>query len=138
MEENNAIVKTEENSPLAALNTETTLSVEVAREMLKGFELIQDIVDKLKSDTRTDELVDDEGKVVGQKSYVNPQLLKWVQEARRYLDNMWKLGGGELQHEAEKKKLEIKANLIMKLLGKSHKEREVMVEQWKQSASFKQ
>lgn len=138
MEENNAIIKKEESAPLAALDTESSLSIEVAREMLKGFELIQDIVDKLKSDTRTDELHDDEGKVIGHRSYVNPQLLKWVQEARRYLDNMWKLGGGELQHEAEKKKIEIKANLIMKLLGKSQKDREGMLEQWKQTASFKQ
>ncbi len=138
MEENNAIVKSKENSPLDSLNTESNLSVEVAREMLKGFELIQDIVDKLKNDTRTDKIVDGEGEVVGTRSYVNPQLLKWVQEARRYLDNMWKLGGGELQHEAEKKKIEIKANLIMKLLGKSVKEREEMVEQWKSSTSFKQ
>lgn len=138
MEENKAIIKREENSPLAVLNTDNSLSVEVAREMVKGFELIQDIVDKLKQDTRTDELKDDEGKIIGQRSYVNPQLLKWVQEARHYLDNMWKLGGGELQHEAEKKKLEIKANLIMKLLSKSKKEQEGMIEQWKQSVSFKQ
>ena len=138
MEENNAIVKAEQNLPLSSLDTKSNLSVEVAREMLKGFELIQDIVDKLKNDTRTDKIVDGEGEVVGTRSYVNPQLLKWVQEARRYLDNMWKLGGGELQHEAEKKKIEIKANLIMKLLGKSVKEREEMVEQWKSSTSFKQ
>lgn len=138
MEENTAITKTQENTPLAVLNTDNSLSIEVAREMLKGFELIQDIVNKLKSDTRTDEIHDEGGEIIGHRSYVNPQLLKWVQEARRYLDNMWKLGGGELQHEAEKKKMEIKANLIMKLLGKSIKDREEMVEQWKQSASFKQ
>lgn len=138
MEENNQIVKTKENSDLDVLDRENTLSVEVAREMVKGFELIQQVVEKLKDDTRTEELKDDEDNVIGQRSYVNPQLLKWVQEARHYLGDMWKLGGGELQHEAEKKKMEIKANLIMKLLGKSQKERGEMIDQWKGSVSFKQ
>lgn len=138
MEENNTIIKREENKPLAVLSNDSSLSIEVAREMIKGFELIQEIVDKLKNEIRTDEIKDEDGEVVGQRSYINPQLLKWVQESRRYLDNMWKLGGGELEHEAEKKKIEIKANLIMKLLGKSKKDRDEMVEQWKQSVSFKQ
>lgn len=138
MEEKNAIVIKKEKTPLDMLDRENTLSIDVAAELVNSFDLVQEIMRKLSGDTRTEDVLDEDDHKIGQRTHVHPQLLKWHQEARHTLETMWKLGGGEIQHEAEKKKLEIKANLIMKLLGKSKKEREEMIEDWKSSVSFKQ
>ena len=137
MEENNAIVKTKESSPLDVLDEEITLSIDVTNEMQRGYDLVQEIIDKIYNDTRTDDVLNEDGEKIGQRTHLHPQLLKWMEEARKYQNDIWKLGGGELTHEAEKKKLEIKAQLLMKLLSKTKAEREEIVESWKQSVSFK-
>jgi hypothetical protein len=137
MEENNAIVELEEKRALVKKEEERTLFHEIAIAMDKGYKRVQEVIDKLYEDTRTEDLEDDEGNHIGQRTHVHPQLLKWITEARHYENDMWKLGGGEIAQEAQKKQLEIKAKLIMKLLSADPDKRDEMVEKWKQSKSYK-
>jgi len=137
MVKNNAIIKKEEISPLVLLNEERTLSIDVATEMSSGYNLVIDIIKLLQKDNRVDNVTDDDGNIIGTKTHIHPQLLKWVREARQTRNDIWKIGGGEIHQEAEKKKLEIKKQLIMKLLDTSPKEREKMMKKWKSNTSFK-
>ena len=137
MDENKAITKKEEKSPLALIDSEHTLSVDVATEMGRGYTDINDIIELLKKDTRVEDLFDDDNNKIGQRTYIHHQLLKWYQEARHTIETMWKLGGGDIAHEAEKEKIKLRARLIMEILTKSKGEREEMMEKWKEVASFK-
>jgi len=137
MEKNETIVKKENNDQIVVPGNKNTLTLQVATELAKTYEDIKDVIDLLKKDTRVEDLVDEDDKKIGQRTHVHPQLIKWNQEARHTLESVWKLGGGELAQAAEKKIIEIKANLIMNLLNKSKKDREELLKQWKKSVSFK-
>ncbi len=137
MEENNSIVEQEKKYPLVKEEQERTLFHEIAIAMDKGYKRVEKVIERLAHDTRTEQLKDDEGTRIGQRTHIHPQLLKWITEARHYENDMWKLGGGEIAQEAQKKQLEIKAKLIMKLLAADPDKREEMVEKWKLSKSYK-
>ena len=110
---------------------EPTLAFDVAQEMGKGYDIIKDVVEKLIKDTRVEELRDDDGSKVGQRTHVNPQLLPWVREARLLQNDIWKLTGGELQQEAEKKILETKAQIILEIMKQKPETYEEALENWK-------
>ena len=137
MEKNNAIVKSKEKSPLRMLDEEHTLSIDVATEMGKGYNDIKEIIEMLKKDTRVDDILDEDNQKIGQRTHINPQLLKWYQEARHTMETVWKIGGGDLTQEVEKEKIKLRAKVIMEILTKSKGEREEMVEKWKELVSFK-
>lgn len=137
MEKNKAIVKLEEKSPFALLDKEHTLSVDVATEMGKGYNDIQEVLSLLKKDTRVEDVLDEDDQKIGQRTHIHPQLLKWHQEARHTMETMWKLGGGDIAQEAEKEKIKLKAKIIMEILTKSKGDRDEMVEKWKEVVSFK-
>jgi len=131
------IVKDQEKHPMVLLDGERTLAIDVATEMSHGYDLVMDIVDKLLGDTRIEDLKDDEGNLVGQRTHIHPQLLKWLREARLLRADIWKMTGGEIAQEVEKKKLEIKAKLIMQAIGSNPEEFESAKEKWMKSRSFK-
>ena len=139
MSKNNSIVKTSETKETLTKPQESTLLIDVASEMSKGYDLIQDIIMKLMEDYSVEEIEDENGNVIGKRTHIHPQLINWVREARMTRQDLWKVSGGEIQQEAEKKKLEIKAKLILQAVGKSSKDliNEAMKE-WKQSRSFKE
>ena len=137
MEENKAIIKTEEKSPLALLDNERTLSIDMATEMSKGYEDINEIIHLLKKDTRVDDILGEDDQKIGQRTHIHPQLLKWFTEGRHTKESMWKMGGGEIAQEAEKEKIKLKGRLIMEIIGKNPEEREEILSKWKQSISFK-
>lgn len=137
MEENNSIVEMEDKYPLVKEEEQRTLFHEIAIAMDKGYKRVEKVIERLAHDTRTEQLKDDEGTRIGQRTHIHPQLLKWITEARHYENDMWKLGGGEIAQEAQKKQLEIKAKLIMKLLSADPDKRDEMVEKWKLSKSYK-
>jgi len=137
MEENTSLAKKEDAQALAKTEEEGTLAFEVAVEMAKNHNKIMEVVEKLFNDIRVEVIEDDEGNKIGQRTHVPPQLIKWLREARMYENDMWKLGGGEIEQEHEKRKLEVKAKLIMTLIGTDPEEREKLMEQWKETVSFK-
>jgi len=138
METKNEIVEKEKNYPLDKHSDKDTLLKNIALEMTKGYEMVQDVINKLLKDERIDQLIDEEGNIIGQKTYMHPQLLKWITEMRHFLDDMWKMGGGEIQQEAEKEKLKLQAKLIVKVLGVDPDKREEMLNKWKSSKSYKE
>lgn len=134
MKENKAITKKKENDSLDLLDGERTLPIDVATEMSRGYDMVMDIINKLSSDTRVEEIMDDDGKIIGQRTHIHPQLIKWIEEARKMWLDIWKTGGGEIQQEVEKKKIEVKAKILMAMIGKSsEEERQEAFEKWKHS-----
>jgi len=89
--------KTEEKS-LTLYDEQPTLSFDVAREMKKGYDIVNDVIEKLLKDTRVEEIKDGKGKIIGQRTHVNPQLLAWIRESRltkndpKSLKKPWKIG----------------------------------------------
>lgn len=115
-----------------------SLAFDVASEMRKGHDFVVDIIDKLHKDFHVEEIYDDDGNKIGQKTHIHPQLLNWVKEERLYTQDMWKMGGGELEQEAEKMRLDLEAKMILKMVGKNRKEIKKAMEDWKKTASFKE
>lgn len=115
-----------------------SLSLDVAVEMRKTYGIVEDILEKLQKDTMIEDVIDDDGKKLGQKTHIHPQLLSWVKEARLFTQDMWKIGGGELEQEAQKMKLDLEAKLILKMVGKNRDEIEEAMEEWKKTRSFKE
>ena len=133
MEQKTSIVEKEEKEPLVLYEEESTLAFDVGQEMKKGYDIVEDVIEKLLKDTRIEELVDSEGKVIGQRTHINPQLLPWMREARLTQNDMWKLLGGEVQQEAEKKALETKAKLILEMAKQKPEKFEEAFENWKRN-----
>ena len=113
------------------------LSFDVSTKMREGFDLVEDVVMKLLKDTRIEEVRDEYNKVIGQRTHIHPQLLSWIKEGRLYTQDMWKMGGGELEQESEKIKLELKAKLVMKMIGKDKQKIQEALDEWKENRSFK-
>lgn len=123
--------ETEKVQPLAIYEEKPTLAFDVAREMKKGYDIVNEVIEKLLKDTRVEELTDNEGKVVGQRTHIHPQLLSWMREARLTKDDMWKLLGGDVQQDAERIALETKAKIILELAKVKPEKFEEALENWK-------
>lgn len=115
-----------------------SLAFDVATEIRRGYDLVLDIIEKLDKDFSVEELKDDDGNVIGQRTHVHPQLLSWIKESRLYTQDMWKMGGGELEQEAEKLRLDLEAKIILKTVGKKRDEVIDALEEWKKDRSFKE
>jgi len=126
-------VENEEESSLTLYEEPPTLAFDVAQEMKKGYDIVNDVIDKLLKDTRVEELTDNEGKVVGQKTHINPQLLAWIRESRLTKNDIWKLAGGEVQQDAEKIALETKAKIILEIAKTKPEKFEEALENWKKN-----
>ena len=133
MEQKTSIVEKEEKDSLVLYDDSTDLAFDVAIEMKKGYDIVNDVIGKLLEDTRIEELVDKEGERIGQRTHIHPQLLAWMREARLTENDIWKLAGGELQQEAEKKALETKAKLILQMAKSKPEEFEEAFENWKKN-----
>jgi len=126
-------VEKETKGALTLYEETPTLAFDVAQEMKKGYDIVNDVIEKLLKDTRVEELKDEEGTVVGQKTHVNPQLLAWIREARLTKNDIWKLAGGEVQQDAEKIALETKAKIILEIAKVKPEKFEEALENWKRN-----
>jgi len=133
MSKETMIVKKEKKSEIITYGTDDTIETDVASEMRKGYDLVLDVIEKLKLDTRVEKIKDESGETIGRRTYIHPQLLSWAREGRMFLDSMWKLGGGEMRQEVEKKALETKAKLILEMAKADPEKFNEALEQWKQS-----
>lgn len=127
-------IQVKEKQPLV----KPSITFDVAVEMRKMYSIVEDILAKLQKDTIIEDLEDDDGKTIGQRTHIHPQLLSWVKEGRLFTQDMWKMGGGELEQEAEKMRLDLEAKMILKMVGKNRQEIKDAMEEWKKSRSFKE
>lgn len=124
--------KTEEKS-LTLYDEQPTLSFDVAREMKKGYDIVNDVIEKLLKDTRVEEIKDGKGKIIGQRTHVNPQLLAWIRESRLTKNDIWKLSGGDVQQDAERLALQTKAKIILEIAKVKPEKFEEALENWKKN-----
>lgn len=137
MSENNTLSKIDDNLPTVKPEEKNTLLTDVAVEMNKKYQLVDKIITKLLSDTRQSEIIDEMGNVIGQSTHLHPQLLNWIRESRLFQETMWKLHGGEIEQEGQKKSIEVMAKLVLAAVSQNPDELNVRFKEWTKNRSFK-
>ena len=132
------IVLKDEKFPLDKPKKQRTLLDDVAEEINKKYSVVRGVIDRLMDDVWTEEIYDEDGTLVATKTHIHPQFLKWLREARMFCNDIWKISGGEVQQEGEKKVLELQAKLIMKAVGADPEKYKESLEKWKKTRSFKE
>lgn len=80
---------------------ESSLPIDTAAEWTKGFGLINTLVKEL-SDHRYIEEFEDSSGVLRKRPMLHPQLLAYIGERRKMIDQIFKLSGGEIANEIKK------------------------------------
>jgi len=132
------IMKKPEKSPLVKRTSKNTLLTNIAAEIRRKYSLIKSVIDRLMEDVYTEEIFDDDGNFIRKRTHVHPQLIKWMREARMFCNDIWKLSGGEIQQEGQKKAIEIQAKIVMNAIGDDPDLYKSKLEEWKKSRSFKE
>ena len=137
MSEKNSLTKCEEKFDIVKQEEENNLLNDVAIEMKKKYDLVNEIIEKLYNDTRTDDVVDVDDNPIGQRTQLHPQLLSWIREARLFQNDLWKLTGGEIQQEGQKKSIEVMAKIVLEGVSQNPEILKKRFEEWAKSRSFK-
>ena len=90
------------------------LAIHTGKEWQKGFALVNNIIAKIGSDEWVEEWTDEEGQT-HTKHHIHPQLLPWIQERRRVIDQYWKISGGEAVTEGKKQAYKNMADMIFNM-----------------------
>jgi len=90
---------------------ESSLPIDTAAEWTKGFGLINTLVKEL-VDNRYIEEFEDSGGKRRKRAMLHPQLLGYIQERRKMIDQIFKLSGGELFNEVKKESVKKMAGFI--------------------------
>ena len=93
---------------------ESTLPVDTSAEWSKGFGLINQLVKEL-TDLRYVEEFEDTGGKMRKRAMLHPQLLGYIQERRKMIDQIFKLSGGELVNEINKAGAKKLANFLFEM-----------------------
>ncbi len=93
---------------------ESTLPVDTSAEWSKGFGLINQLVKEL-TDLRYVEEFEDAGGKMRKRAMLHPQLLGYIQERRKMIDQIFKLSGGELVNEINKAGAKKLANFLFEM-----------------------
>ena len=101
---------------------ESSLPIDTAAEWTKGFGLINTLVKEL-SDHRYIEEFEDNGGVKRKRPMLHPQLLGYIQERRKQIDQIFKLMGGEVANEIKKENAKKLAGFLFELQRDEIKER---------------
>jgi hypothetical protein len=73
--------------------------------------LVNTIIAKI-GDNEWDEIIIDENGNERKRKHIDPQLLPWVQERRRVIEQFWKVSGGEAVVEGKKQAYKNMADMI--------------------------
>ena len=110
-EENNAIDEFKYTSLVEIKPGKSNLMIDTAKEWQKGFVLVNSIVARLGEDIWDEQFEDDNGNT-HTRTHINQQLLPWVQERRRLMEQFWKISGGEAVVEGQKQAYRNLADMI--------------------------
>ena len=93
---------------------ESSLPIDTAAEWTKGFGLINTLIKEL-SDHRYVEEFEDNGGVKRKRPMLHPQLLAYVGERRKMIDQIFKLSGGEIANEIKRESAKKLANFLFEM-----------------------
>lgn len=99
--EESAIVEFDTTMLVRINPRESSLPIDTAAEWTKGFGLINVLVKELSDHRYIEEFQDNSG-VTRTRPMLHPQLLGYIQERRKMIDQIFKLSGGEIANEIKK------------------------------------
>jgi len=137
MSEKKDLTKLEPLEAIVLKEEDNTLLSEVAVEMNKKYNLVDEIIEMLLGDTRQIPIKDEDGIVLGQRTQLHPQLLSWIKEARLFQIDLWKLRGGDIVQEGQKKGIEVAAKILLEGISQNPEMLKEKFEEWTKNRSFK-
>ena len=93
---------------------ESSLPIDTAAEWKKGFGLINILIKELSDHRYIEEFEDDRG-IKREKAMLHPQLLAYIGERRKMIDQIFKLSGGEIANEIKKESAKKLANFLFQM-----------------------
>jgi hypothetical protein len=97
---------------LVRINPEkTTLPIDTAAEWTKGFTLLNVLIKELADHRYIEEFMDDGGNLRS-RPMLHPQLLGYLQERRKQIDQIFKIMGGEVANEVKKESAKKLASVL--------------------------
>ena len=92
----------------------STLPIDTSAEWFKGFGLVNQLIKELAQE-RYSEVWTDETGVERKRPVLHPQLLGYMQERRKMIDQIFKITGGEAVNEMKKETARKMADYIFKV-----------------------
>lgn len=93
---------------------QSTLPIDTSAEWTKGFALINILIKEL-TDHRYIEEFEDSSGVKRSRPMMHPQLLGYIQERRKQMDQIFKFMGGEVANEVQKESAKQLAKFLFRL-----------------------
>lgn len=137
MSEKKSLTKFEESFDIVPQKEEINLLNDVAVEMKKKYDLVNEIIGMLYGDTRQEDVLDSNDNIIGQRTHLHPQLLSWMREARQFIDDLWKLNGGEIKQEGQKETIKLGAKILLEGLSQNPDILKEKAKEWAKNRSFK-
>jgi len=91
-----------------------TLPIDTSAEWFKGFNLINQLIKELAQERYYEVFTDETGEERRQMK-LHPQLLSYVAERRKMIDQIFKISGGEAVNELKKESAKKMADYIFKM-----------------------
>ncbi|MEE9438974.1 MAG: hypothetical protein V3V14_08250 [Saprospiraceae bacterium] len=112
--EQDALADFEITSLVRIVPGKSTLPIDTSAEWNKGFRLVNQLIKEL-AEERYSEVWTDETGVERKRPVLHPQLLGYMQERRKMIDQIFKISGGEAVNEMKKETARNMANYIFKI-----------------------
>jgi hypothetical protein len=101
-----------ETTALVRINPkEATLPIDTSAEWTKGFILVNKLIKELADVRYTESYIDEVGDKRS-RMVLHPQLLGYIQERRKMIDQIWKVSGGEVVNEGKKEAIKNMARIL--------------------------
>ena len=112
--EQNAIEKFDITTLVRIVPGKTTLPIDTSMEWNKGFKLVNLLIKELAEERYSEEWTDETG-AERRRRVLHPQLLGYMQERRKMIDQIFKISGGEAMNEMKKETARKMADYIFKV-----------------------
>ncbi|MHA1408697.1 MAG: hypothetical protein ACTSQY_00015 [Candidatus Odinarchaeia archaeon] len=111
----NKMIESFDETILVRINPkESTLPIDTAAEWSKGFMLVNLLIKEM-AKSRYEEVYTDGSGSKRKRIVIHPQLLGYLQERRKMLDQIYKMSGGEAYNEAKKEAVKKFAHFLFKM-----------------------
>lgn len=92
----------------------STLPIDTGAEWTKGFTLLNTLIKKLADHIYLEEFEDATG-ITRKRAMLHPQLLGYIQERRKQIDQIFKIMGGEVANEVKKENAKNLAKFLFQM-----------------------
>jgi hypothetical protein len=130
------LIPLKETSVLKIRTKESTLLVDTAAELTKGYHWINVLLSEILNERYTEQIEDENGKIHNRTKF-HPLTMKLIEERRKTIDQIYKISGGELRNEVKKELGKLSAKMIFEA-SKNQNTKSTYIEQAKSiiEASF--